>query len=357
MKILFLCKRRPLAKDLLTRPYGRFYYLPRLLAERGHEVHVALLSYRKDRAESLYRDGINWTSVSILSANPLHYISNAHKLVRTLQPDWIGGLSDTWYGILAQRLGQRYSVNSLIDAYDNFESYIPWLAPLHSAWRKSLSRATLVTAAGPNLADLLGQERGAKPTLTLPMAADPVGFRPMDQSTCRQQLGLPENSRLVGYCGSISDSRGIDVLFSAVRKLKQERGDVELVLTGRKDKNIRLPEYAIWLDHIADEKVPLVFNSLDILAVINKSSAFGNYSYPVKLYEAMRCQVPIVASSTPATRWILNNDDRLLVEPGDADQLCAALQRLLDTGRMDYGRQTDWHDNCDRLEQALRDHG
>jgi glycosyltransferase involved in cell wall biosynthesis len=357
VKILFLCKRRPLAKDLLTRPYGRFYYLPKLLAERGHEVHVALLSYKKDRAETLTRDGIHWTSASMLAGNPLRYISNAHQLVQNIQPDWIGGLSDTWYGILAQRLGQHYNVNTLIDAYDNFESYIPWLKPLHSVWRRSLSRATLVTAAGPNLADLLGQYRAGKPTITIPMAADPAGFKPMEQSECRQKLGLPETRKLVGYCGSISRNRGIEVLFSALRQLKQETEDVELVLAGRKDRSIALPPDAIWLENIADEKVPLVFNSLDILTVINKSSAFGNFSYPVKLYEAMSCQVPVIASRTPATRWILKDNENLLVDPGEADQLCMALKHLLNTRRIDYGSQPDWHDNCEHLEQALTYHG
>lgn len=357
MKILFFCKRRPLARDLLTRPYGRFYHLPKLLAERGHEIHVALLSYKRDRAETLTRDGIHWTSVSVLAGNPLRYISNAHQLVRDIQPDWIGGLSDTWYGILAQRLGQHYNVNTLIDAYDNFESYIPWFKPLHLAWQRSLSRATLVTAAGPDLADLLRQYRIEKATITIPMAADPIGFKPMEQSGCRQQLDLPANGRLVGYCGSISKNRGIEVLFSAVRQLQQEAEDVKLVLTGRKDRSITLPTDAIWLGNINDGKVPLVFNSLDILTVINKSSAFGNFSYPVKLYEAMRCQVPIIASRTPATSWILKDNNNLLVDPDDADQLCKALKRLLSTRRVDYGNQPDWHSNCDRLEQALKDHG
>ncbi len=357
MKILFLCKRRPLARDLLTRPYGRFYYLPKLLSDRGHEVHTALLSYQKDRTETLVEDGIHWTSTSLFSGNPLRYINHAHHLVREIQPDWIGGLSDTWYGILAQQLGQRHNINTLIDAYDNFESYITWLKPLHLAWRSALSRATLVTTAGPNLTELLGQFRTGKPTMTIPMAADPVGFKPMEQSGCRQKLGLPANRKLVGYCGSILKNRGIDVLFSAVQQLKQETQGIDLVLAGRKGRNTRLPPDSIWLDHVADDKVPLVFNSLDVLTVINKSSAFGNFSYPVKLYEAMNCQVPVIATRTPATRWILGNHDSLLVEPGHADQLCMALKRQLNTGRIDYGNRPDWNDNCDLLEQGLMEHG
>lgn len=40
---------------------------------------------------------------------------------------------------------------SCIDAYDNYESYIPWLKLLHVLKRRALSRADLITAAGPNL--------------------------------------------------------------------------------------------------------------------------------------------------------------------------------------------------------------
>ena len=35
-----------MGKDLLESPYGRFYYLPELLAERGHDVSVLLLVRR-----------------------------------------------------------------------------------------------------------------------------------------------------------------------------------------------------------------------------------------------------------------------------------------------------------------------
>ena len=41
MKILMLSKRRPQGRDLFTRPYGRFFHLPRLLAEAGHTVSSA----------------------------------------------------------------------------------------------------------------------------------------------------------------------------------------------------------------------------------------------------------------------------------------------------------------------------
>jgi glycosyltransferase involved in cell wall biosynthesis len=343
MKLFFLCKRRPQGKDLIERPYGRFYSLPKILAEKGHGVHILLLSYKNEPKISHRKEGLNWTSISLTKHGPFAYIREAQKIIKHVKPDWVVGFSDTYYGILAQRLGTKFNIPSLIDAYDNYESYIPWLKPLHGLWRRSVSRATLATAAGPSLVDLLGRFRPDKPTEIIPMTADPI-FKPMDKIECRQKLGLPVDKKIIGYSGStIHASRGIDILFTAFDSLKQEAPDVELVLTGRKGRNITIPSEANWLGYIPDADMPLLLNSLDVLLVINKPSSFGNYSYPVKLYEAMCCQVPVVVSETLSTKWIMQNHENLLVEPGSAEKLSDTIKYAMDLERVNYGEQLDWN--------------
>ena len=150
MKLLCLCKRRPQGRDLFTQPYGRFYHLPCLLAKRGHEVHLLLLSYRNEAPVYRREGNLHWHSVSVLPMGPLPFLQKAARLAAELIPDWVIGFSDTWFGILAERLAKKVGAQSLIDAYDNYESYIPWLKPLHLLWRHSLARANVVAAAGPN---------------------------------------------------------------------------------------------------------------------------------------------------------------------------------------------------------------
>ena len=191
MKLLFLCKRSPMGRDLVHRPYGRFYYLPKFLAERGHQVHHLLLNYRREGSLDMHRHGIHWMSESLLSGNPARYLRRLKSVIQEVRPDWIIGLSDTYFGILAQYYGRRYGISSCIDAYDNYESYIPWMVPLHKLWRRALSRADLVTAAGPDLAMYLSSQRAEHPAMVVPMAADPVGFLPLDRTDCRRRMGLP----------------------------------------------------------------------------------------------------------------------------------------------------------------------
>ena len=357
LKLLFLSKRSPMGRDLITRPYGRFYYLPRYLAGRGHDVTILLLDYRKGKPVDMRSDGIRWVSESLVMGTPVRYIRRLKRLLQETRPDWIVGFSDTYYGILASYFGQRYGIRSCIDAYDNYESYLPWMKPLHRLWRRALSRADLVTAAGPDLATYMSQQHRGRPAVVVPMAADPIGFGPMDQAECRSMMGLPQTGRFVGYCGSVHKNRGVEVLFDACSRLKQKHPDVELLLSGRSWDNVPIPEAARALGYIDDEKMPVLLNCMDVLTVINRASSFGNYSYPAKLYEAMVCNIPVVATATPATRWILEDHGDFLVPPSDPEKLCARLEQSLNLGRVEYERVTDWQTACDTLERALQDAG
>ncbi len=355
MKLLFLCKRRPQDRDLLTRPYGRFYHLPRLLALRGHDVSVLLCSYKREPDLCDFRDdnGVHWHSVSLASLSPFRYYQTAGRLVEKIAPDWIVGFSDTYYGILAQHLARRYGCKSLIDAYDNYESYLPWLKPLHYLWRRALAGADLDSAAGPQLAEMKQQDRNGRPGIILPMAADPE-FIPLDQYYSRRELGLSQESKLIGYCGALYRSRGIELLFQLADRLSLADQAIQIVVSGRKEKGLKIPPNICWLGYLPDQQMPLLLNSMDVLLVLNRESSFGQYSYPVKLYEAMRCRISVVASDTAPARWILGGGRRFLGNVGDLDDFFAKVMAALDQGKPVYQAQESWDNVAGELEKTLK---
>jgi len=353
MKILFLCKRRPQSRDLLTRPYGRFFNLPRELSDKGHESYLLLLNYRNEPSVRIENNGIVFISESINPFAPFRYYARACELIKSIHPDWIVGFSDTYFGILAEHLGRKCGTRSAIDAYDNYESYLPWFKPLHLRWRKAIARATAVTAAGPQLAAFLKQSRPGKPVYVIPMAADPGIFIPQDKTDCRLKLNLPPEKKIIGYGGSIYRNRGMKTLFDAHEILKDMGCDIDLVLTGRKEKNISLPSSAKWLGYLSDDQIPTFLNCLDVATIINQLSGFGNYSYPVKLYEAMSCQIPVVATDTPSVNWILKSDNRFLARPDDPHDLADKIRKSLTLGRVDYGKQNNWGQSCEAFQEIL----
>lgn len=352
MRIICLSKRRPQGRDLFTQPYGRFYHLPRLLAKCGHEVHLLLLSYKNEPYAYKCEENLHVYSISALPWGPLPYLKYANKLVAEIKAGWVIGFSDTWYGILAQRLAANHGAKSLIDAYDNYESYLPWAKPLHWFWRRALLRADAVTATGPQLAEWMRVASGRASVDVVPMSADPL-FVPLAKLECRLALGLPLDRPLVGYAGALHPNRGIELLFDVYSRLRELDPKIGLVLSGRMAKGIVLPEGVYWLGYRPPDEVPCILNSLDLLFVINKPGAFGNYSYPAKLYEAMACGVPVVAADVPGTAWILREYPGMLARAGDVNDFVCKARRMLSEDGVKYRRYSVWEDAAVYLELIL----
>jgi glycosyltransferase involved in cell wall biosynthesis len=352
-KITFLTKRRPMGRDLFNDPYGRFFYLPSELAKLGYDVTVVAVSYRAGEDDQHEKHGIHWKSVSFIP-NVLAAYGSLQEIIDTTPPRWIVGCSDTYFGILAERIARTRGCYSVIDAYDNYCSYIPWAKPLHNVWNRAIARSDLTTVAGPSLAELWDPLRGSKGSTVIPMAPDPVGFFLRDRYRSRYDLGLPIDAPLVGYSGSIGSSRGIETLFEACDLARKSRPDLTLVLSGRISNATKLPANTIYLGYLPKELVPSLINAFDVMAVINKDSSFGNYSYPIKLYEAMACQIPIVASRTRSTEYIAREYPEFLVDPSNVSELSIALLDALDRGRVTYQTVPTWSDSAWKLHLALQ---
>ena len=352
MRILFVSKRFPQGRDLLTRPFGRFFHLPAALAERGHDVRVSLVSHQGATPGSARIEGLEVSATDIRMA-PLDCVAGISRDAVQWSPDWVLGCSDAWIGLIAARVARQCHARLALDAYDDFESYMVWNLPLHALWRRALRKADLVTAAGPQLASLLGshRRRDSSPVVVVPMAADPA-FRPMDRQQARVPLGLPEQSPLLGYSGSWSNNRGSHLLVDGFRHLRSLIPDVQLILTGRRPARPIEEEGIRYLGYVEDALLPTVINAMDACAVVTADTRFGRGSYPVKLCEAMACGMPVVATATEPVRWMLGAHAGLATPLGEAKLFGDAAAAALGMGRVGYQTNT-WEDSANLLEQAL----
>lgn len=354
MRILFATKRHPQQRDLIERPYGRFYHLPKLLAELGHDVRVRLCSHRGLPTSESDGDGVMWTSLDVRTLGLRAWLARAREDAAAFDPDWVVGCSDAWYGWMAHWLARQTGARLAIDAYDNFEAYMPWNLPLHWKWRRAVCAADAVTAAGPQLAERLdGHRRGKPSTVIVPMAADPI-FVPHDRRAARRALALPVDAPLIGYCGGWARNRGTDVLLRAFRVVRARHPAAQLVLTGRPPPHALSEPGVLALGYVDDDQLPLVLSALDVACVITVDTAFGRFSYPAKLCEAMACDVPLVATATDPVRWMLKDDPRFLAPIGDAEGIAErVLAHLGNTRRFQYPELPTWTDGAKRLERVL----
>jgi teichuronic acid biosynthesis glycosyltransferase TuaC len=340
MRVLVLSKRQYMSRDLLDDRYGRFRELPLGLASRGHEVDGMCLSYRS-RNEVECTDVVNgstvrWKSVNavkVLVSGGSGYWKALEKFLDGRRPDLVWACSDVPHAILGVRAARRLGAKVIIDLYDNFESYtLTRLPGMGLALRRAVRAADGITCVSEPLAGLVADRYGyAGPVEVIENAVPGDSFRPMERERARVLLNLPRHAVLVGTAGSLSRSRGIDVLFAAFRTLSNERPDVHLVLAGPVDRGVKLPQgkRVHYLGFVPPDRVPLVLNALDVSVICNRESAFGSYCFPQKFHESVACGVPVLAASVGAMRGVLKDYPGNLFESGNAQNLVRKLREQL----------------------------
>jgi glycosyltransferase involved in cell wall biosynthesis len=363
MKILVLTKRQYMGKDLIDDRFGRFWELPLELARLGHEVQGLALSYRPKAAGTFVaaEDGgdgkVTWHSVNLLNAlppGPGKYLGCALKLARDFKPDIIWACSDAYHAIFGRWLAKRTGTPCVIDLYDNFESFaasrVPGVLP---HFRRAVRAADGVTVMSRRLADHIAEiyER-MKPISVVESGVRKELFYPQDRMTCRKQLGLPKEARIVGTAGALHKSRGIEALFEAFARLSAEMEDLHLALAGPRRRGLRIPTGTRVHDfkELPHATVPLLINSLDLAVVCYRHSAKGEASFPQKAYEILACRVPLVAAAVGSMNDLLATYPQCRFDPDDPPSLAAAVRRQLEDNVLVETTVPSWVDSARQLE-------
>ena len=90
-----------------------------------------------------------------------------------------------------------------------------------------------------------------------------------------------------------------------------------------------LADRVLFHGRIPIEAVPAAIAGADVGLAPTRRSAFTDFSLSTKAYEYAAMGRPVVASRLPMVERVFG-DDVVAYEPGDADDLAAALVRLVD---------------------------
>ncbi len=361
LKILFLTKRIYTGKDLLIERYGRSYELSAALANIGHEVTGVCFSYYRDVVMPDKGDYVvNWysyaTDRTVISGVAKYLVALA-KLVKHYQPDIIIGASDSLHVILAALLGRRHKLPYIVDLYDNFESFKLTNIPLiKQGFRLAVKKADAVSVVSGELKEYVRKKYKPQGKVSVVENAIPAGhFVPMDKHEARNKLNLPLNGVITGTAGALDSSRGIDVLYKSFLALARENSNIHLVLAGRTDKKIPVPEHerVHYLGEINYGGMPLLFNSLDIGIICNKPDAFGAYCFPQKLYEMLACKIPVIAANVGVMKRLFQNYPENLYEPGDVQNLVRAINLQINRPVIPAFEIPVWADQGARLNVLI----
>ncbi|MFO0810229.1 MAG: glycosyltransferase [Gemmataceae bacterium] len=156
--------------------------------------------------------------------------------------------------------------------------------------------------------------------------------RRSDTATAKARLNVRPGRLAVGAVGRLSPEKGFDVLIRAAHALIQSGVDLELLIAGEGSEAVTLQALIVELGlvdrvrlvgHVADPRP--FYEALDVYALSSHREGLPNV-----LLEAMALEVPVVATRVNGVpRLVRDGDNGVLIEPGSAEALAAALGAML----------------------------
>jgi len=152
----------------------------------------------------------------------------------------------------------------------------------------------------------------------------------------RIKLGLPIETKIILFFGSLVPYKGPDILLKAFKVIKKEFSEVKLIFAGRGQMLLKLRDMAkkfdieddvIFLGFVEEEDKALYYKSADIFSLpsTNMAESFG-----IVNLEAMASGVPLVGSNLGGIPDIIHEGvNGLLAEPCEHQSLANALLKLL----------------------------
>lgn len=170
---------------------------------------------------------------------------------------------------------------------------------------------------------------------------DGVDLKKFDLNTnhleARKITNLPLNKKIILYSGSVGfykDWKGEDVFIKAAKFFTN---DFIFVVVGGNSSDAEkstgefLPENVLCVGRQPHASIPLYLKAADILILPNKkgNQISEKLTSPLKLFEYMASNTPIIASNLPSIREVLNDANALLVEPNNPKILADGIAKLI----------------------------
>jgi len=160
---------------------------------------------------------------------------------------------------------------------------------------------------------------------------------PQSVTEARKILGLPTDKKIVMYTGQLFNWKGVDSLIKAVCYLSPEvliyiiGGSDQDVVNCKKEITEANDSRIIFIPFVRHSQIPLWLRAADVLVLPNtgKQKVSLYYTSPMKLFEYMAANKPIVSSAIPSIMEILNNNNAVLVEPDNEEAFGSGINKVL----------------------------
>jgi glycosyltransferase involved in cell wall biosynthesis len=158
--------------------------------------------------------------------------------------------------------------------------------------------------------------------------------------------GLEGAEMVVGYISNMSRREGHQYLIRAIHQLRQRTGrDIRGLLVGNGPERESLEQLAVDLGmkeviafpgEVDHSQINAYYKAIDLFVIPRIPDYAADWVTPLKPYEAMALERPIIVSDLPALKEIVgDNEERgLVAKPADVESLVTQLQRYIEDSAM-----------------------
>ena len=160
----------------------------------------------------------------------------------------------------------------------------------------------------------------------------------MDRQEARRALALDADGPVACYTGHLYSWKGIDTVVACAEKMPGVTflvvgGTTEDVSRLRQKVEVRELSNVRIEDHVPPARVPTYLAASDVLLLPNSANAriSARYTSPLKAFEYMASERPVVASDLPSLGELFEDGrNALLVRPDCPDDLARGIRQILE---------------------------
>jgi glycosyltransferase involved in cell wall biosynthesis len=217
--------------------------------------------------------------------------------------------------------------------------------------KKALGFSDRIIAVTPGIKSNLekGYKIPGEKIFVVSNGANTFLFQPLEQETCRKELGLDLKTPFVCFVGNLAPWQGVEYLIKAASHILSTFPECHFLIVGdgamkhnlmKLSRELEVEDKFIFTGVIAYDRVPLYINASDICTapfIFARNAKIG--LSPLKLYEYMACGKPVVASNISGVYEVLEAGGGIPVLPENPKALAEGILKLLENPdlRMELG--------------------
>jgi glycosyltransferase involved in cell wall biosynthesis len=144
-------------------------------------------------------------------------------------------------------------------------------------------------------------------------------------------LKLKKEDFVILYQGSFQKGKGMELILKVAPKIK----NIFFVLIGGSEEQIKELEKnkeknILFLGRKEQKQIPFYIKSADVVILPNtKELSYWKYTSPLKMFDYMASNVPILASNIGSIKEVLNEKNSFLFNPENINDLIEKIQYIL----------------------------